>query len=208
MPHQALLVVDVQNDFCPGGNLAVKDGDKVIPKLNRVIEAFEKAHLPIYFTRDWHPPNHCSFRSQGGIWPSHCVMGTGGAEFHRDLKIPRGSTVVSKGSNPAHEAYSTFQGTDLLEQLVRSHVSEVFIGGLTTDYCVKESSLDALRGGLKVNVIADCVKGVNLRRNDSSEALRTVKEQGARLVSAASAIRSSQRAAMKSSSHRNGLYFD
>jgi nicotinamidase/pyrazinamidase len=196
----ALVVVDVQQDFCPGGSLAVKHGDEVVPKLNEVIEAFEKANLPIFFTRDWHPPNHCSFKSQGGIWPPHCVMGTTGAEFHHLLKVPPGSTIINKGSDPNHEAYSAFESTDLAEQLKRHHVKEFFIGGLTTDYCVKESSLDAIQYGFTVNVIKDCVKGVNLRRNDSALALRAVEEKGARLVTSTKAIKSSQRAAVKSSS--------
>jgi nicotinamidase/pyrazinamidase len=170
-----------------------------VPKLNEVIEAFEKANLPIFFTRDWHPPNHCSFKSQGGIWPPHCVMGTTGAEFHHYLKIPPGSTIISKGSDPRLEAYSSFQGTDLAEQLKRHHVKELFLGGLTTDYCVKESSFDAIQCGFTVNVIKDCVKGVNLRRNDSTLALRAIAQEGARLVTSTEAIRSSQRAAVKSS---------
>jgi nicotinamidase/pyrazinamidase len=200
MARIALVVVDVQRDFCPGGSLAVRHGDEVVPKLNEVIEAFEKANLPIFFTRDWHPPNHCSFKGQGGIWPPHCVMGTAGAEFHHGLKIPPGSAVISKGSDPSLEAYSGFQGTDLAEQLKRHHVRELFLGGLATDYCVKESSLDAIRCGFAVNVMRDCVRGVNLRRNDSALALRAVAEKGARLVTSTEAIKNSQRAAVKSSS--------
>ncbi len=200
MPRTALLVVDVQNDFCPGGSLAVKHGDWVVPKLNRVIEAFQKARLPIFYTRDWHPRDHMSFKSQGGIWPVHCVMGTAGAEFHPDLLVPPGSVIISKATDPHFEAYSSFQGTDLEKQLKDRRVREVFLGGLTTDYCVKESSLDALRAGFKVNVLKDCVKGVNLQRNDASRALRTVSEGGAKLMTSQEAIRRSLRAAMKSSS--------
>jgi nicotinamidase/pyrazinamidase len=199
MVRLALVVVDVQQDFCPGGSLAVRHGDEVVPKLNEVIEAFEKANLPIFFTRDWHPPNHRSFRSQGGVWPPHCVMGTAGAEFHHGLKIPPGSAIVNKASDPSLEAYSGFQGTDLAEQLKRYHVKELFLGGLATDYCVKESSLDAIRCGFTVNVMKDCVRGVNLRRNDSALALRALAGKGARLVTSAEAIKRSQRAAMTSS---------
>jgi nicotinamidase/pyrazinamidase len=195
----ALIVVDVQRDFCPGGSLAVNHGDKVVPKLNKVIEAFQRAKLPIFFTRDWHPPDHSSFKSQGGIWPPHCVRGTTGAEFHPDLEVPPESVIISKATNSRSEAYSGFQGTDLEKQLRDRRVDEVFLGGLATDYCVKESSLDALRAGFDVNVLRDCVKGVNLRRNDSALALRTVEEGGARLVTSGEAIKQSQRVAMRES---------
>jgi nicotinamidase/pyrazinamidase len=196
----ALVIVDVQRDFCPGGSLAVRHGDAVVPRLNDVIEAFERANLPIFFTRDWHPPNHCSFKSQGGIWPAHCVMGTEGAEFHGDLMVPPGSTIISKATDPNFEAYSGFQGTDFAEQLRKHGVSELFIGGLATDYCVKVTSIDAMENGFAVSIIRDCVRGVNLRRSDSALALRALVARGARLVTSAQAIRSSQRAAMKSSS--------
>jgi nicotinamidase/pyrazinamidase len=196
----ALIVVDVQRDFCPGGSLAVKKGDKIILKLNKVIRAFQNASLPIFFTRDWHPLNHSSFKGQGGIWPPHCVMGTAGAEFHQALSIPPGSAVISKGTNRAVDAYSGFQGTDLEEQLKRLHVGEVFLAGLATDYCVKESALDAINAGFKVNVLKDCTKGVNLKRSDSPLALRAVIKHGARLITSEDAVKRTQRAAMKSSS--------
>ncbi len=195
--RSALIVVDVQRDFCPGGSLAVGGGDIIVPKLNRVIEAFQRAKLPIFFTRDWHPPDHSSFKSQGGIWPPHCVMGTAGAEFHPDLKVPVGSVIVSKATDRNLDAYSGFQGTSLEKQLRRRGVDEVFLGGLATDYCVGESALDALRAGFRVNVLKDCVRGVNLRRGDSALALRKAAEQGARLVTSGEAIKRSQRAAMR-----------
>jgi len=182
-------VVDVQRDFCPGGALAVKDGDRVVPKLNRVIGAFTKASLPVFFVRDWHPRNHISFKDQGGIWPPHCVKGTPGAEFHPRLKVPRGAVVISKGTEARSEAYSGFQGTDLEKRLKEAGVRGIFLGGLTTDYCVKETSLDALDAGLKVNVLEDCIKGVNLRANDSELALRKVVARGARLVTSSDAVR-------------------
>ncbi len=200
MARLALLVVDVQKDFCPGGNLAVKNGDRVVPKLNMVVGAFSRARLPIFFSRDWHPSNHLSFKPLGGIWPPHCIMGTTGAEFHQDLKIPPGSVIISKAMDPDLEAYSAFQGTDLADQLSKMKVDEVFIGGLTTDYCVRESSLDAMASGFTVNVMKDCIQGVNLKRNDSTLALAEIVERGARLVTSGEAIRRCQRAAMKSSS--------
>ena len=183
-----MLVVDVQRDFCPGGALAVKDGESVVPRLNRVIEAFAGASLPVFFTRDWHPSNHVSFKAQGGIWPPHCVKGTPGAKFHAKLKVPRGAVVISKGTKVDSDAYSGFQGTDLEVRLKELQVEQVLLGGLATDYCVKESALDALAAGLKVKIIKDCVKGVNLRANDSVRALKEVVARGAGLVSSSDAV--------------------
>jgi nicotinamidase/pyrazinamidase len=187
--RRALLVVDVQNDFCPGGSLAVKDGAEVVPKLNKVVEAFEAARLPIFYTRDWHPANHISFKAQGGPWPPHCVQGTPGAEFHPKLKVTGGAVVISKGTKPNFEAYSGFQGTDLEYRLKALRVEEVFIGGLTTDYCVKESSLDALTAGLNVCVLTDCIEGVNVHPEDSDIALRLIASKGGRLTLSKDAIR-------------------
>ena len=184
-----MLVVDVQRDFCPGGALAIKDGDRVVPKLNRVIRAFLMASLPVFFVRDWHPRNHMSFKDQGGIWPPHCVKGTPGAEFHPRLKVPLGAVVISKGTEARSEAYSGFQGTDLEKRLKKAGVREIFLGGLATDYCVKETSLDALDAGLKVNVLEDCIKGVNLRADDSELALQKIVARGARLVTSSDAMR-------------------
>jgi nicotinamidase/pyrazinamidase len=184
-----LLVVDVQNDFCPGGALAVKKGDKVVPRLNKAIAAFARAGLPIFFTRDWHPPNHISFRDQGGIWPPHCVQGTIGAGFHPDLAIPDGATIISKGDKPSAEAYSGFQGTDLERRLKRAGVKEVFLGGLATDYCVKESCLDALQRSFRVNVLRDCVMAVNVKPGDGAKALREMRRAGAKLTTSQAAIK-------------------
>lgn len=196
----ALLVVDVQVDFCPGGSLAVADGDRIIPQLNRVIEAFHAAHLPIFFSRDWHPPNHRSFKSQGGVWPPHCVARTPGAEFHLGLNVPPGSTIISKATEPDLEAYSAFQGTNLGRLLKERTIDEVVIGGLATDYCVKESALDAMKAGFGVSILKDCAKGVNLREDDSEKALRLIEKKGAALMTSEEAIGLSRRTAMKSSS--------
>jgi len=185
----ALIVVDVQRDFCPGGALAVKNGDRVVPRLNKVVEAFDKSGLPVFFTRDWHPSNHISFVGQGGRWPPHCVQGTRGAEFHPGLRIPHGATIISKGDKPRFEAYSGFQGTDLEERLKALDVDEVLIGGLTTDYCVKESSLDALRAGFAVDVLEDCVMPVNVRPGDGARALREMQKEGAKLTTSKTAIK-------------------
>jgi nicotinamidase/pyrazinamidase len=190
-----MVVVDVQNDFCPGGTLPVAEGDTIIPHLNRTTSAFSKSRLPIIFTRDWHPRDHCSFREQGGIWPRHCVARTNGARFHPKLKVPRRSITVNKATRRYREAYSGFQGTDLAKRLRKFGVSELFVGGLATDYCVKQTTLDALAAGFKVYVMTDCVRGVNVRKGDSAEALKTISKRGAKLIDSAAAIKMSRRAA-------------
>jgi len=188
LARPALVVVDVQRDFCPGGSLPVRRGDEVVPRLNRVIQAFERAGFPTIFTRDWHPPDHCSFRERGGKWPPHCIMGTPGAGFYPGLRVPPGSIIISKASGRDSDAYSAFQGTGLAELLKRQGVGELFIGGLATDYCVKESCLDALAAGFRAGVMTDCTKGVNVRRSDSARALSAIEARGARLVTSAEAI--------------------
>jgi nicotinamidase/pyrazinamidase len=187
--HAALLVVDVQRDFCPGGALAVKDGDEVVPGLNKSIKAFSSAGLPIFFTRDWHPPNHVSFKSQGGIWPPHCVQGTTGAEFHPSLEIPDNAIIISKGDKPRAEAYSGFQGTDLESRLKGFGVNQTFVGGLTTDYCVKESCLDARRAGFEVNLLRDCIRAVDAKPGDGAKALDDMRRAGARLTSSTAVVK-------------------
>jgi nicotinamidase/pyrazinamidase len=195
MPKAALVVVDVQNDFCPGGALAVASGDSIIPALNRAISAFRKSRLPLVFTRDWHPRNHCSFKEQGGVWPRHCVARTRGARFHPRLEVPKGSIVVSKATKPDSEAYSGFQGTNLEKRLKRLEVGELYVGGLATDYCVKQTALDGLAAGFDVYVMTDCIKGVNLWKSDSSAAMRLVAKCGASLTDSSAAVKKSRRAA-------------
>jgi len=185
----ALLVVDVQRDFCPGGALAVKSGDEVIPGLNLVIEAFERRRLPIFFTRDWHPVDHLSFRGRGGIWPPHCVQGTLGAELHPNLRIPATATIISKGTSRDAEAYSGFQGTDLEERLRGLGVDEIFLGGLATDYCVRESTLDALKAGFSVTVIEDCIRPVNAKPGDGDRALADMRRAGARSAKSSEVVK-------------------
>ncbi|MEM3151578.1 MAG: isochorismatase family protein, partial [Candidatus Bathyarchaeia archaeon] len=141
--ESALIIVDVQNDFLPGGALPVPNGDKVIPILNKYIELFNKVGAAIFATRDWHPPNHISFKTQGGIWPPHCIQNSKGAEFASNLKLPKNVNIISKAVNPNMEAYSGFEGTDLALKLKELGVKKVFIGGLATDYCVKNTVLDA-----------------------------------------------------------------
>ena len=185
----ALLVIDVQRDFCPDGALPVKYGDQVVAPLNEAIEAFERLDLPVFFTRDWHPSNHISFKSRGGPWPPHCVQDSEGAEFHPGLRVPREAVVISKGDDPSAEAYSGFQGTDLEERLQRLQVDRVLIGGLATDYCVKETTMDARRAGLAVEVLKDCVRPVDASPGDGAKALVEMKKAGATLTTSARALR-------------------
>jgi nicotinamidase/pyrazinamidase len=175
----ALIIVDLQNDFCPGGALAVPEGDKIVPVLNAYIERFSNSKSLIVATRDWHPENHISFVEQGGIWPKHCVQNTKGAEFHPDLKLPLDSIIVSKATEPDKEAYSGFDGTNLDKLLKGKGVTRLFVGGLATDYCVRATVLDALRLGFCVFLLLDAIKGVNVQPEDSERAIVEMMEKGA-----------------------------
>jgi len=178
----ALIIVDVQVDFCPGGALPVPEGDKVVPILNEYIKRFKAAGAKIYATRDWHPPNHSSFKEYGGIWPVHCVRGTSGASFHPDLNLPADVVIISKATEPDKEAYSGFEGTDLREKLKRKGVRRVFVGGLATDYCVKSTVLDALKYGFETFLLCDAIRGVDVNPGDSDRAIREMVERGARKI--------------------------
>ena len=167
-PTDALIVVDVQRDFCPGGALAVPRGDEVVPVINRLLALTDWLTVA---TRDWHPADHCSFRAQGGIWPPHCVAGTDGAAFHPALDRARIHHVVSKAVTRDSEAYSGFQGTDLAALLARRGIRRAFVCGLATDYCVKATALDARRAGLDVVVIADAIRGVEVTPGDCVKAI-------------------------------------
>ena len=180
----ALLVVDVQKDFLPGGALAVAQGDEVVAPLNAAIRAFERAGGPIYASRDWHPANHCSFRARGGPWPVHCVAGTRGAEFADGLALPPSAVIISKADTVDADAYSAFGGNDLAERLRRQGVRRVVIGGLTTDYCVVNTVLDARAAGFEVVVLADAIRAVNVQSGDGARALEVMRRAGARLEGA------------------------
>jgi len=179
--HTVLIVVDVQNDFCPGGALPVPEGDKVVPILNEYVKKFRMAGASVIFTRDWHPSDHSSFKSQGGPWPPHCVQGSKGANFHKALILPPGAEIVSK-ADKKDEAYSFFQGTDLAREFQARGLRKMFVGGLATDYCVKETVLDGLRYGFEVYHLDDASRGVNVHANDSERALAGMVEQGAKRV--------------------------
>jgi nicotinamidase/pyrazinamidase len=169
-PGDVLLVTDIQNDFLPGGSLAVAGGDAVVPVLNRYIDAFVAQGLPVYATRDWHPAGHCSFHAQGGPWPVHCVAGTHGAAFAATLALPPDSTVISKATSPDREAYSSFQGTDLDGRLRAAGIHRVFIGGLATDYCVLNTVRDARRLGYAVMLLTDAIRAVEVQPGDGTRA--------------------------------------
>jgi nicotinamidase/pyrazinamidase len=180
----ALLVVDMQNDFMPGGALGVHGGDRIVPEVNRLVEKFIARRLPIVFSRDWHPPNHCSFEEQGGIWPVHCVQHTKGAAFTTGLAMPADPSVISKATKVDHEAYSAFDGTGLSELLTRLEVTRLFIVGLATDYCVLETVKDARREGFEVVVLEDGVRAVNVHPEDGPRALQEMARLGAEIVNA------------------------
>ena len=178
----ALLVVDVQNDFLPGGSLAVPRGDEVIAPVNGYIELFHRRGLPIFASRDWHPADHVSFVAQGGPWPPHCVAKTRGAEFPEALRLPPEAEVISKATRIDLDAYSAFQGTDLAERLHHREIVRLFVGGLATDYCVRATVEDALTAGFGVVVLDEAVRAVNVQPHDGEEALRAMEEEGATLI--------------------------
>ena len=182
MSKQALVIVDLQNDFCPGGSLAVPDGDKIVPVVNDLIERFSRARLPIFATQDWHPENHVSFKAQGGLWPPHCVQNTPGAEFHPGLRLPDSATVISKADSEEKDAYSGFEGTDLAARLEETGVDRIVVCGLATDYCVRATALDGLKAGLAVTVVEDAVRGVDVQPGDAEKALAKLQKAGASLV--------------------------
>jgi nicotinamidase/pyrazinamidase len=183
----ALIIVDVQNDFCPGGALAVAEGDGVVAPLNRYIDRFAGAGLPIFASRDWHPEKTTHFKDFGGVWPVHCVQGSYGAEFHRALKLGGEATIVSKGMAADADSYSSFDavdgaGADLADLLKREGVTRIFVGGLATDYCVKQTVLDGRKLGFEVVLLKDAVRGVDVAPGDSERALREMLDAGAQAV--------------------------
>jgi nicotinamidase/pyrazinamidase len=177
---QALIVVDVQNDFCPGGSLAVAHGDEVVPPLNKLIAEFLQRGDPVFKTRDWHPPKTKHFADFGGTWPVHCVQGTKGAEFHADLTDDPRIQIISKGLGDEN-SYSAFDRTDLAEQLRKLGVDEVLVGGLATDYCVKNTALDALKEGFAVKALTNAMRPVDLQPGDGDRAIEEMRRAGAEI---------------------------
>ena len=181
---KALIIVDVQNDFCPGGALPVPEGDRVVPVFNRYIELFNAWGLPIYATRDWHPEKTIHFKEFGGPWPPHCLQGAKGAEFHPGLKLPRDTVIISAGDTFEDEGYSAFEGHDeegksFIEVLRAAAIEHLLVGGLATDYCVRATVLDALKNGFKVTLLIDAIKGIDVNEGDSRRALVEMMDKGA-----------------------------
>jgi nicotinamidase/pyrazinamidase len=184
---KALLAVDIQNDFCPGGALGIAAGDKIIPFVDKYIKIFSQNKLPVFISRDWHPAKTTHFKKFGGVWPRHCIQNTRGAGFHPKLKIPPEAIIISKGMNPEEDSYSAFQARDTNGQSLRDllknfGIEEIYIAGLATDYCVKYSAIDALKSGFRVKVLKDAIAGVNLKPADSKEALAQMKTMGAKEI--------------------------
>ncbi len=181
VPGCALVVVDVQNDFLPGGSLAVPGGDAVVAPLKACAARFRQKGLPVFATRDWHPPGHCSFQPQGGLWPPHCVAGAEGAAFAPGLDLPPDAHIISKAETKDQEAYSGFAATPLEAGLRAAGVDTLFIGGLATEYCVFETAKDALALGFNIYVLQDAVRAVNAA--DGQRALDDLRQAGALIIS-------------------------
>ncbi len=190
----ALLVVDVQNDFCSGGALEVPRGDVVVTPINRMLAAFGAAGTPIFASRDWHPDGSSHFIEGGGVWPVHCIAATNGAAFHPDLALPDGTAVVSKGTAPDADGYSAFDGTvdttgdSLGDALASEGVGHLIVCGLATDYCVRASVLDACRQGLRVWVVSDAIAAVSLNDGDGPRAIQEMRAAGAAFVDTHTAV--------------------
>jgi nicotinamidase/pyrazinamidase len=186
-PRAALLVVDIQKDFCAGGALAAPGGVEIIPAVNRHVAAASTRGMPVYATRDWHPVRTTHFKEYGGNWPPHCVQGTAGAQFHPALKLPPDAIIINKGDDPERHGYSAFEGhtsegKTLLDDLRDRHITRVYVAGIATDYCVRQSALDALRAGLEVRVLPDAIAGIDVRPGDAQRALDEISAAGAELV--------------------------
>ena len=179
---KALLVVDPQNDFMPGGSLPVPDGDSIITVVNRLIELFNSNNAPVFISRDWHPADHCSFIEEGGKWPPHCVKDTEGALFHPDLILPESSEVIDKAVVKEPDAYSAFQDTGLANILKIRGLTDIYTCGLATDVCVRSTILDGLRAGFKMYVIEDAARAVEINPGDEKQAICEMKAAGAVII--------------------------
>lgn len=181
----ALIVVDVQNDFCSGGALAVDNGDAVVPVLNDWIEHAQEASATIVASRDWHPENHCSFDARGGPWPRHCVRDTPGAAFHPELRLPESAMIVSKGQERDRDNYSAFDDTGLADTLHQQGIERLWVGGLAQDVCVRATVLDACEAGFETHLIADATRAVDVNPGDGERALEAMRAAGAQIEQAA-----------------------
>lgn len=183
--RDVLLVVDVQRDFLPGGALGVADGTRVVAPLNRCIGLFAQRGSPIFASRDWHPQSHCSFKQQGGSWPPHCIADSVGAQFADELQLPPTARIVSKATSPERDSYSAFGGTDLEQRLRALGARRLFIGGLATDYCVLQTTLDARAAGFEVVVLSDAIAAVEVQPGDGERALARMRQAGATFAESA-----------------------
>ena len=180
--RDALIIVDVQNDFCPGGALAVPTGEEVARTMTQVAKRFRAHGTRVYATQDWHPAGHSSFNEQAGPWPPHCVQGTRGAELHPALDLPEGTAIVKKGSHSDKDAYSGFIDSDLEQRLRDAGIRRVFVGGLATDYCVLNTVLDAVDKGFETYVLADAIGAVDVGPGDGDRAIQQMRDAGALLT--------------------------
>jgi nicotinamidase/pyrazinamidase len=176
----ALMIVDVQRDFLAGGALAVPAGDNVVAPLNAYVALAQRHHLAVYASRDWHPPDHGSFKSCGGSWPVHCVAGSAGAQFADDLRLPAGAVVIDKGCTAHSEGYSAFEDTGLARRLRGAGVTRLLVGGLATDYCVFHTVRDALHAGFEVLLLTDAIRAVDVHAGDGEHAVAEMTRLGAR----------------------------
>ena len=181
----ALVLVDIQNDFCPGGALAVAEGDQVVGLANLLIGHFRRLGAPVIYTRDWHPKNHCSFKAYGGPWPAHCVQYSPGAQFHPDLDVPDDAVILSKAWAPDSEDFSGKRSSELFPILAKTGVQRLVLAGLATEYCVKATAHDARAEGFEVIVIADAIRAVNVRPGDGQRALDDMRARGVALLTSA-----------------------
>lgn len=177
--HDALLAVDVQRDFEPGGALAVPEGDEIVPVLAAWVREFDRRNLPVIASRDWHPEGHCSFGEQGGRWPPHCIAGTPGAEIDPGLELPEDVTVISKAQTVEKDAYSAFEDTGLHALLQEKGVERLFIGGLATDVCVLNTARDALDNGYHVVLLRDAVRAIDPAGGE--KAIEELERKGAEI---------------------------
>jgi nicotinamidase/pyrazinamidase len=180
----ALLICDIQNDFLPGGALPITGGDEIIPVLNEYTRIFKDAKAYVFASKDWHPPNHCSFKPSGP-WPPHCVQDTKGAEFSPKLKLPKDAIVAFKATDPMRESYSVFDGTAFATELKERNIKRLFVGGLATDYCVLNTILDARKHGYETVVLMDAVRGIDTVPGDVDRAVESMLNCGAQQATTA-----------------------
>lgn len=178
--NDALLLVDIQNDFLPGGSLAIPAADRILPIVNQYLRIFSKHNRLVIATRDWHPENHCSFEQFGGIWPPHCVAGSYGAAFPSTLELPPNLQIVSKASAQNQDAYSGFEDSNLKNNLLEKNIKRLFVCGLATDYCVLNTVVDGIKNGFETVVLVDAIRPVNLHPGDGTKAQQSMLSHGAK----------------------------